>query len=66
MVHEGRTRRDFMAAAARDIPGKILACFEDVMTTGGKGGRVPEYWDGKAAERIAAVLADWAGARRAA
>jgi UDP-N-acetylglucosamine 2-epimerase (non-hydrolysing) len=47
-------------------PGKILACFEDVMATGGKGGRVPEYWDGKAAERIAAVLADWAGARQAA
>ncbi len=38
---------------------KILAVFEDVLATGGKSGRVPEYWDGKASQRIAAVLRDW-------
>jgi len=39
---------------------KILACFDDIMTTGGKAGRVPALWDGHAAERIAACLAEWA------
>ena len=37
-------------------PEKILACFRDVMKTGGKAGRVPELWDGKAAERIARII----------
>ncbi len=32
---------------------KIMAAFNEVMETGGKAGRVPELWDGKAAERIA-------------
>lgn len=35
----------------------IMAAFADVMDTGGKAGRQPEYWDGKAGKRIAAVLA---------
>jgi UDP-N-acetylglucosamine 2-epimerase (non-hydrolysing) len=39
--------------------GKILAVFEDVLATGGRSGRVPEYWDGKASLRIAEVLRDW-------
>jgi UDP-N-acetylglucosamine 2-epimerase (non-hydrolysing) len=26
---------------------------------GGKRGREPEYWDGRAAERIAAHLSEW-------
>ncbi len=47
-------------------PEKILASFRDVMSTGGKAGRVPEYWDGHAAERIAKVLVDWLGAGEAA
>jgi len=34
-------------------PEKIMAAFNEVMETGGKAGRVPELWDGKAAERIA-------------
>ena len=38
--------------------GAILAAFHDVMTTGGKVGKIPEFWDGRAAERIAAVLAE--------
>jgi len=29
------------------------------MTTGGKAGRVPEYWDGHAADRIATVMNSW-------
>ena len=37
-------------------PEKIMSCFNDVMKTGGKAGRRPEYWDGKAAERIAEVI----------
>ena len=31
---------------------KIKSCVEDIFTTGGKSGRIPEFWDGKAAERI--------------
>ncbi|MDP3331678.1 MAG: UDP-N-acetylglucosamine 2-epimerase (non-hydrolyzing) [Methylococcaceae bacterium] len=31
---------------------KIQACVDDILITGGKSGRIPEYWDGKAAERI--------------
>ncbi|MEF8982765.1 non-hydrolyzing UDP-N-acetylglucosamine 2-epimerase [Thiohalorhabdus sp.] len=39
---------------------RILETVDDVLATGGKGGRVPELWDGRAGERIADVLADWA------
>jgi len=42
---------------------RIRACFDDVMQTGGKGGRIPALWDGRAAERIAQVIAAWAGSR---
>lgn len=37
----------------------ILAAFREVMTGGGKAGRVPELWDGQAAPRIAGVLSTW-------
>ena len=37
----------------------ILSCFRDIVETGGKAGRIPEYWDGKAAERIADVVGEW-------
>ena len=40
-------------------PEKIKACFEQIVTTGGKRGQVPELWDGKAAERVADVLLQW-------
>jgi UDP-N-acetylglucosamine 2-epimerase (non-hydrolysing) len=40
-------------------PARILSAFEEVMRTGGKRGRVPEYWDGRAAQRIAGHLALW-------
>ena len=40
-------------------PEKIKLCFNDIMQSGGKAGRIPEYWDGKAAERIAEVIGTW-------
>ena len=40
-------------------PQKIRACFDEVMGSGGKAGRIPELWDGRAAERIAQVISDW-------
>lgn len=40
-------------------PARIKACFEQIVTTGGKRGRAPELWDGKAAERVADVLLQW-------
>jgi len=46
---------------------RIEAAVSDILQNGGKAGRVPEFWDGKAAERIKVVLNDWlhAGARDA-
>jgi UDP-N-acetylglucosamine 2-epimerase (non-hydrolysing) len=41
-------------------PERILACYEDVMRTGGKVGRVPELWDGAAAQRIVSIINNWA------
>lgn len=38
-------------------PARIRAAYADFSATGGKKGRVPELWDGRAAERIATVLA---------
>ena len=38
---------------------RILALTDEVMKSGGKHGRVPELWDGQAAPRIAAHLAQW-------
>ncbi|MCU0766270.1 MAG: UDP-N-acetylglucosamine 2-epimerase (non-hydrolyzing) [Gammaproteobacteria bacterium] len=45
-------------------PARVLDATADILATGGKRGRVPELWDGHAAERIANVLADWTGRRR--
>jgi UDP-N-acetylglucosamine 2-epimerase (non-hydrolysing) len=42
---------------------KILACYEGVLASGGKAGRVPDLWDGKAARRIVDVINDWAVGR---
>jgi UDP-N-acetylglucosamine 2-epimerase (non-hydrolysing) len=41
----------------------ILRLVEDIVATGGKRGRMPELWDGRAAERIAGHLAGWLAAR---
>jgi UDP-N-acetylglucosamine 2-epimerase (non-hydrolysing) len=40
-------------------PAHILAAVEDILRTGGKAGRVPELWDGRASLRIAAALREW-------
>jgi UDP-N-acetylglucosamine 2-epimerase (non-hydrolysing) len=44
----------------------ILRLVDEILLTGGKRGRSPELWDGRAAERIAAHLARWLAERPAA
>jgi UDP-N-acetylglucosamine 2-epimerase (non-hydrolysing) len=38
---------------------------DDLLATGGKRGRIPELWDGHAAERISEHLANWLAIRAA-
>lgn len=38
---------------------RLLAELDEVLAGGGKRGRVPEYWDGKTAARIASHLSGW-------
>lgn len=42
-------------------PTRIQAVLSETATTGGKRGRIPEFWDGHAAERIARTLSEWLG-----
>ena len=35
---------------------KIMQCVDDILTNGGKSGRIPEYWDGNAASRIVSEI----------
>jgi UDP-N-acetylglucosamine 2-epimerase (non-hydrolysing) len=42
---------------------RILTLVDEILRTGGKRGRVPELWDGHAAERIAAHLGRWLAGR---
>jgi len=44
-------------------PARILDAVADVLRTGGKAGRIPPKWDGRAAPRIAEELAAWLKAR---
>ncbi len=44
----------------------ILTGVDDILAGRGKRGRVPEFWDGRAAERIAADLWQWLGTNPAA
>ena len=37
----------------------LIHVVDDIIANGGKRGRVPEYWDGRAAERIASHMASW-------
>ena len=41
------------------IPAQILVAVDDILRSGGKSGRIPELWDGRASQRIAAVLREW-------
>ena len=41
---------------------RALECVDGILRTGGKRGRMPELWDGRAAERIADALSAWLGA----
>ena len=45
-------------------PAAIRAAFREVMENGGKAGRIPEYWDGHAATRIAETLKAWLPAKK--
>jgi len=38
---------------------KIIKAVNDIFTTGGKTGRIPEYWDGKSALRIAKIIKEF-------
>ncbi|GAO34854.1 UDP-N-acetylglucosamine 2-epimerase [Sulfuricella sp. T08] len=42
-------------------PAKILAAFDEIMRSGGKAGRIPEFWDGQASIRIALAIHEWLG-----
>jgi UDP-N-acetylglucosamine 2-epimerase (non-hydrolysing) len=44
----------------------LLAGLDDILTNGGKRGRSPELWDGRAAERIAEHLGGWLAERESA
>ena len=37
-------------------PDKIHTCVADILSTGGKCGRIPALWDGRAAERIVKII----------
>lgn len=42
----------------------VFVVGDDAILSGsGKGGRIPEFWDGHAAERIAAHLSAWLATR---
>jgi UDP-N-acetylglucosamine 2-epimerase (non-hydrolysing) len=47
-------------------PARMVALAREVLAGGGRRGRRPALWDGRAAERIVEVLADRLGARAAA
>lgn len=40
-------------------PSVILATVDDIRRSGGKTGRIPEFWDGQASARIASVIHTW-------
>lgn len=40
-------------------PRRIHQTVNQVLESGGKVGRIPEYWDGDAAERIADTISEW-------
>jgi UDP-N-acetylglucosamine 2-epimerase (non-hydrolysing) len=49
---------------AGNDPARILAACDEILRNGGRAGRIPELWDGKASERIAEVMRVWLGDER--
>jgi UDP-N-acetylglucosamine 2-epimerase (non-hydrolysing) len=49
---------------AGNDPVRILATCDEILSNGGRAGRIPELWDGKASERIAEVMRVWLGDER--
>jgi UDP-N-acetylglucosamine 2-epimerase (non-hydrolysing) len=47
-------------------PAAIRRAYGEIVDGRGKAGRQPEFWDGAAAQRIAAVIVDWCRGARAA
>ncbi len=41
-------------------PEKILQAVQEIWQSGGKAGRLPRYWDGESAMRIAKIISEWA------
>ena len=62
-LRENTERPITVAEGSNTIVGssseKIKSCFSDIMQSRGKAGRTPEYWDGRAAERIAEIVGNW-------
>ncbi|MTW14066.1 UDP-N-acetylglucosamine 2-epimerase (non-hydrolyzing) [Pseudoduganella eburnea] len=48
---------------AGNDPAHIMAAYKAQLAGAGKAGRIPHFWDGRAAERIAAIVLDWLKAR---
>ncbi len=46
---------------AGNDPGRVLAACEEILQSGGRAGRIPELWDGRASERIAGIMQEWLG-----
>jgi UDP-N-acetylglucosamine 2-epimerase (non-hydrolysing) len=40
-------------------PARINRAVSEILTTGGKRGRIPPLWDGEASRRIVDALAEW-------
>lgn len=47
-------------------PRALVAAADAILADGGKAGRIPEYWDGHTAERIASHVSGWLESREAA
>jgi UDP-N-acetylglucosamine 2-epimerase (non-hydrolysing) len=42
---------------------RILAAVQEILEGGGKAGRIPEYWDGQASQRIVTIMRTWLNSR---
>jgi UDP-N-acetylglucosamine 2-epimerase (non-hydrolysing) len=49
---------------AGNDPARVLAVCDEILRNGGRAGRIPELWVGKASERIAEVMRVWLGDER--